>query len=617
MQSSRSNRLARIGAIATLGALAALACRAAEPGSDARGRPSQARAEQAWPGADQIVLATVDGEAITLEDAMSSFLSTHTGHGVLVRTPGTVREIVGRLVERHLLLTEADSLGIPDEPALVAAVEEYRLGLAEIAYWKRMVDEQVSIPEEEVEAFYDKTDVLLQLSLVECAQREQAQACHERLAAGEDLAALAAEVSIHPSASFGGLVDFVQRGSLESSLEEVAFALGEPGEVSEVVPTQSGFAFVRLEKRVVNEERPPRQVALPQIRGVLENRAKDILRSEITERIQREADVSVQEPLVRRAVLLGEQPAEIVVARACGESITLGQLREFFDLEKLTQAPEEDADEALALYIEKWTGSRATRRAARTLGLLEDPKLVSEADTYRQRLILGRLLDEYIWSEVEFGEQQVRDYYERFLDTEFTRPAEVRLAYATVASEEQAQDIKRRAEAGEDFGQMVRELSLDRDTAVHGGRIGWIRPGRILPEVEALAFPAPIGEFVGPIETELGWFVVHVMEKRASMVVPFEQARRVAAEQLVEELRTEARRRWTERLIERAVIDIDADGIEQAVAWFEAASQSAPELEPESEPESEPAPEPEVEAAPMLGPPAPAPAAVPGIPSLQ
>ncbi|MBC7186214.1 MAG: peptidylprolyl isomerase [Calditrichaeota bacterium] len=67
-----------------------------------------------------------------------------------------------------------------------------------------------------------------------------------RLAAGEDFAQVAREMSDDPgSAQRGGDLGFMQRGDFVREFEEVAFSL-EPGQRSEVVETQYGFHLIEL-----------------------------------------------------------------------------------------------------------------------------------------------------------------------------------------------------------------------------------------------------------------------------------------------------------------------------------------------------------------------------------
>ncbi len=74
------------------------------------------------------------------------------------------------------------------------------------------------------------------------------EALRERLAAGEDFATLAAEVSDDPgSARAGGDLGWVERGMMVPAFEEALFAL-EEGTVSEPVRTEFGWHLIRVDE---------------------------------------------------------------------------------------------------------------------------------------------------------------------------------------------------------------------------------------------------------------------------------------------------------------------------------------------------------------------------------
>jgi peptidyl-prolyl cis-trans isomerase D len=80
-------------------------------------------------------------------------------------------------------------------------------------------------------------------------RRKAAEAIRARLAAGEDFAALAGELSEDPgSKQAGGDLGFFRRGQMVKPFEDAAFALA-PGELSAVVKSDFGFHVLRVEER--------------------------------------------------------------------------------------------------------------------------------------------------------------------------------------------------------------------------------------------------------------------------------------------------------------------------------------------------------------------------------
>ncbi len=94
--------------------------------------------------------------------------------------------------------------------------------------------------------------------------REEAESVNVRLAAGEDFAALAAELSTDTSnKDDGGDLGWFPRGQMVAAFDEAVFAL-QPGEMS-IVETEFGFHVVRVEER--EADRPLEGAALQSARN--------------------------------------------------------------------------------------------------------------------------------------------------------------------------------------------------------------------------------------------------------------------------------------------------------------------------------------------------------------
>src|SRR5262249_39976595 len=80
--------------------------------------------------------------------------------------------------------------------------------------------------------------------------KTEAEQALASLKSGGDFAALASQRSDDPgSKSQGGDLGFFGRGQMLPPFEEAAFALQEPGQLSDLVRTTYGFHIIRLEER--------------------------------------------------------------------------------------------------------------------------------------------------------------------------------------------------------------------------------------------------------------------------------------------------------------------------------------------------------------------------------
>lgn len=79
----------------------------------------------------------------------------------------------------------------------------------------------------------------------------------------------------------------------------------------------------------------------------------------------------------------------------------------------------------------------------------------------------------------------------------------------------EAEKILKRARSGEDFAKLAQELSQDKGSAMQGGDLGYFGKGRMVKPFEDAAFAANPGQIVGPVETQFGYHIIKVMDKKS------------------------------------------------------------------------------------------------------
>ena len=80
-----------------------------------------------------------------------------------------------------------------------------------------------------------------------------------------------------------------------------------------------------------------------------------------------------------------------------------------------------------------------------------------------------------------------------------------------VEEEQEAKDLLERIRAGEEWGDLASEYSLDESNKEQGGDLGWFGRGRMVDAFEEAVFGAEIGEIVGPVETPFGWHLIDIL----------------------------------------------------------------------------------------------------------
>jgi len=96
---------------------------------------------------------------------------------------------------------------------------------------------------------------------------------------------------------------------------------------------------------------------------------------------------------------------------------------------------------------------------------------------------------------------------------EFT---EVCGSHILVETEDEAEAVLERLDAGEDFAVVATEVSIDTGTGPNGGSLDCSPAARYVPEFAEAAVAAPIGEVTEPVQTEFGYHIIVVESRTAA-----------------------------------------------------------------------------------------------------
>jgi len=114
-------------------------------------------------------------------------------------------------------------------------------------------------------------------------------------------------------------------------------------------------------------------------------------------------------------------------------------------------------------------------------------------------------------------------------------------AAAKAASRTKAEGILKQVKAGKDFAALAKENSQDPGSAVNGGDLGFFRAGQMVPPFDAVAFKLAPGAVSDLVETQFGFHIIKVLEKRPAQTAPLADV----SAQLKQYLETQNRQRET------------------------------------------------------------------------
>ena len=89
---------------------------------------------------------------------------------------------------------------------------------------------------------------------------------------------------------------------------------------------------------------------------------------------------------------------------------------------------------------------------------------------------------------------------------------------STIISDNDAREkisrLRDRIIAGSDFATLAKASSDDPGSAAEGGDLGWVSPGKMVPEFEEAMNKLQPGDISLPFETQYGWHIVQVLSRR-------------------------------------------------------------------------------------------------------
>ncbi len=145
-----------------------------------------------------------------------------------------------------------------------------------------------------------------------------------------------------------------------------------------------------------------------------------------------------------------------------------------------------------------------------------------------QRKLQGDRMQAQIMENVDVTPSEVVDFYNHIpKDSLPYFNAEVELAELVMIPKvnpderikalEKIKDILKRVRAGEDFADLARKYSDD-GSAKSGGDLDWTVRGSFVPEFEAAAFQLEKGQISDVVETEYGFHIIQLLDRRGNSI---------------------------------------------------------------------------------------------------
>ena len=415
------------------------------------------------------------------------------------------------LVDSAVLAARAEDFGVTVSDEELDAGMAERLTVAErVSARLILVDQTPPDAEADPDADPDAepTEEQRQAAI---AEAEDAVA---RVEAGEDFAAVAAEVSDDFTAQIGGELGWIQDGDPAYDEYFDALADAEPGDVVGPVETEEGYAVLELlDRREATTDGPLREILRSQ--GIDEATYREYLRGELlVEAFQAHfAEEVIQSPAPQRRV------AQIFIAS--GEAVPQERARH------VLIAPLPDAQDQSAATDEQWAAALEEAEEVYALVTDEDADWFEIAEERSDDPGSGARGGDLGWYDPA-GSPFVAEFTEALAELdegEVSEPVRSDFGYHVIQKTGERESPQAQAaalvaelrEATDTFAEVATRVSEDYETAREGGELGWVARYQLDAASEEAVFAlTEVGEVSDPVESTSGITIYQLLETSES-----------------------------------------------------------------------------------------------------
>jgi peptidyl-prolyl cis-trans isomerase C len=219
----------------------------------------------------------------------------------------------------------------------------------------------------------------------------------------------------------------------------------------------------------------------------------------------------------------------------------------------LQKATEDDKTNALKLVEEEIAQARTNAPSPEAFDEEIKAKgmtLAQYRDQAVERQVIQRVLLREATNNIVIADADVKKFYQDNPD-KFKIPERVRVAHILISTQDPAaqqalppekkkeklklaNELRARAEKGEDFAALVKQYSDDPGSKSNGGEYTFSK-GQMLPEFEAASFSMKVNQISDPVETRFGYHVIKLLEILPASTEEFAKAESSIHEYLTEQ----------------------------------------------------------------------------------
>ncbi len=226
----------------------------------------------------------------------------------------------------------------------------------------------------------------------------------------------------------------------------------------------------------------------------------------------------------------GEEPTKEMTASALDHAITLEVLKQEC-IKQHIEVTDGEVDERIGQIRKNFPGDKEFDAMLAKINMTQ----ASLKENLKTDMTIRKLIDKEVADKVTISDAEVKDYYDKNLD-KFKHPEQVRASHILVKvgpedkdeqkaeARKRIEDIQKKLQAGGNFEALAKENS-DCPSKVKGGDLGYFDREAMVKPFSDAAFALKPGETSGIVETQFGYHIIRMTDKKAEGTQSFDEVK--------------------------------------------------------------------------------------------
>lgn len=208
-------------------------------------------------------------------------------------------------------------------------------------------------------------------------------------------------------------------------------------------------------------------------------------------------------------------------------------------------------------YLQVWLAQEVLYRQALQEDLAEKPEAKKLIEQLTRGALSQLIMNRELASKINITETDIQTYYAANKD-KFIEPSSAKISHILLDDEQKAKELIGRIKGGEDFAELAKQFTLDKDTKESGGKIdvdvvkgaqvsGIGTYDELNKKIFAAQTPAVIDE---PFKTDKGWEIVKVESVAAERQKTLDEVRQQVISMLTNQKRQDVQRDYLKRMMD-------------------------------------------------------------------